>query len=148
MSDSLIFPHFFFFCERCEWIAHFAQIKWTMWSNRSFCSPKMSNHERFAQVAQRKWAVWANRSFRSLKMSKWVNLSVLSESLICSFFYKRFAQKSNERIPGLGTAFFSVPNDPFFCILFKECSILFCSFFKFLATYETQKNVPFFSIHS
>ena len=29
---------------------------------------------------------------------------------------------------------------------FKECNILFCSFFEFLATYETQKNVPFFSV--
>ena len=42
--------------ERCEWIAHFAQIKWAMWANRSFCSPKMSDHERFSQVAQRKLA--------------------------------------------------------------------------------------------
>ena len=30
-------------------------------------------------------------------------------------------------------------------VLFKERSVLFRSFFEFLATYETQKNVPFFS---
>ena len=76
MSESLIFAHFLFFCEQCEWIAHFAQIKWAMWANRSFRSPKMSDHERFAQVAQRKWAMWANRSFCSPKMSKWVNRSL------------------------------------------------------------------------
>ena len=28
---------------------------------------------------------------------------------------------------------------------FKECSVLFRSLFEFLATYETEKNVPFFS---
>ena len=28
---------------------------------------------------------------------------------------------------------------------FKECNVLFRSFFEFLATYETQKNVLFFS---
>ena len=27
---------------------------------------------------------------------------------------------------------------------FKERNVLFCSFFEFLATYATQKNVPFF----
>ena len=75
ISKSLIFAHYLFFGERCEWIAHFSQIKWAMWANRSFRSPKMSDHERFAQIAQRKWAMWANRSFRSPKMSKWVNRS-------------------------------------------------------------------------
>ena len=65
MSESLIFAHFLFFGERCEWIAHFAQIKWAMWANPSFRSPKMSDHERFTQVAQRKWAMWANNSFCS-----------------------------------------------------------------------------------
>ena len=44
-----------------------------MWANRSFCSPKMSDHEWFAQVAHRKWAMWANRSFRSPKMIEWLN---------------------------------------------------------------------------
>ena len=73
MSESLIFAHFLFFGERCEWIAHFAQIKWAMWANRSFRSPKMSDHERFAQFAQRKWAMCGNRSFRSPKMSnEWI----------------------------------------------------------------------------
>ena len=48
MRKSLFFSYFLFFGERCEWIAHFAHIKWAMWGNRSFCSPKMSNHELFA----------------------------------------------------------------------------------------------------
>ena len=30
-------------------------------------------------------------------------------------------------------------------LFLKECSVLFRSFFELLATYETQKNVPFFS---
>ena len=34
---------------------------------------------------------------------------------------------------------------PFFSILLKERSVLFRYFFECLATYETQKNVPFFS---
>ena len=79
MSELLIFAHFLFFCERFEWIAHFAQIKWAMWVKRSFCSPKISDHERFPQVAQRKWVMWANHSFGSPKMSEslifWVNRS-------------------------------------------------------------------------
>ena len=83
MSELLIFAHFLFFCEQCEWISHFAQIKWAMWANRSFRSRKMSNHEQFAQVAQRKWAMWANLSFRSAKMSEWVNHSFFWAN--CSF---------------------------------------------------------------
>ena len=57
--------HFLFFGEWCEWIAYFAQIKWAMWANRSGCSPKMSDYERFAQVAERKWVV-VSESLRSL----------------------------------------------------------------------------------
>ena len=57
----------------CEWIAHFAKIKWAMWANRSFGSQKMSDHEQFVQVAQRNWAMWANCSFCSQNMSEWVN---------------------------------------------------------------------------
>ena len=60
--------HFLFFGEWCEWIAHFAQIKWAMQANRSFRSPKMSDHEQVDQVAKRKWAMWANQS---PKMSEW-----------------------------------------------------------------------------
>ena len=66
MSESLIFAHFLFFGERCEWIAHFAQIKWAMWANRSGRSPKksnqgrlaqiMSDRERITQVVYQKWA--------------------------------------------------------------------------------------------
>ena len=50
--------HFCSFPLFCEWIAHFAQIKWAMWVNCSFRLPKMSDHEWFAQVPQRKWAIW------------------------------------------------------------------------------------------
>ena len=46
---------------------------------------------------------------------------------------------------GLGTPFFSVQNVLFFFVLKRERYVLFCSFLKFLETYETQKNVPFFS---
>ena len=55
-ANCSFFAHFLFFCERCEWIGHFAQIKWAMWANRSGRTPKMS-----------KWVnrsfFWANRSF-------------------------------------------------------------------------------------
>ena len=91
--------HFLFFGEQCEWIAHFAPIKWAMWANHSFCSPKMSDHERFAQVAQRKWA---NCSGRSPKMSEWVNRSFFWANRSFTHFWtknKRFAWKSNERNP-------------------------------------------------
>ena len=56
ISQSLIFAHFLFFDEQCEWIAHSAHIKWAMWANRSGCSPKRNDHERFAQIAHQKWA--------------------------------------------------------------------------------------------
>ena len=49
-------------------------------------------------------------------------------------------------LAGLGTPFFSVQNIPFFCVLKKERYVLFRSFLEFLATYETQKNVTFFSL--
>ena len=79
MSESLIFAHFIIFGERCEWIAHFAHIKWAMWANRSFRSPKS------------KWVnrsfFWANRSFANFWTKK-----------------ERFAWKSNERIPSPGKA--------------------------------------------
>ena len=39
----------------------------------------------------------------------------------------------------VATAFFSV-------LLIKERNVLFRSFFEFLATYKTQKDIPFFSI--
>ena len=50
------------------------------------------------------------------------------------------------RDAGLGTPFFSVQNVPFFSIRKRECYVLFGSFLEFLATYETQKNVPSFSV--
>ena len=47
---------------------------------------------------------------------------------------------------GLGTPFFSVQNVPFFSVLKRERYVLFRSFLEILATYETQKNVTFFSV--
>ena len=70
ISESLIFAHFLFFGEQCEWIAHFTQIKWAMWANRSGRSPKMSDHERFAQVAHQKWAnEWITHFFERIAHS-------------------------------------------------------------------------------
>ena len=56
ICESLIFAHFLFLSEWCEWIAHFAQIKWEMWANRSGPSLEMSDCERIAQVAHQQWA--------------------------------------------------------------------------------------------
>ena len=50
------------------------------------------------------------------------------------------------KLSGLSTPFFSVRYVTFFSVRKKERSFLFCSFLEFLATYETQKNVPFFSL--
>ena len=90
MSESLIFAHFLFFGERCEWIANFAQIKWAMWANRSGRSSKMRDHEQFAQAAQRKWAI-VSESLRSLTKNKRMSESLifLSESFIRSFLDKK-----------------------------------------------------------
>ena len=84
--------HFLFFGEQCEWIAHFAPIKWAMWANHSFRSPKMSDHERFAKVAQMKWEI-VSESLRSLTKNEWRSESLisLSESLIHSFLDKKQA---------------------------------------------------------
>ena len=78
-----IFSHFLFFGERYEWMAHFPQIKWAMWANRSFRSPKMSDHEQFAQ---RKWAI-VSQSLRFLtKMSE--SLIFLANHLFAHFWTK------------------------------------------------------------
>ena len=74
------------FGERCERIAQVAHQKWAMWENRSGYSPKMSDHEPFAQVAQRKWAI-VSESLRSLtkneRMSKlFVFFEQIAHSLI------------------------------------------------------------------
>ena len=48
-------------------IPSFPHFWWVMWANRSGRSPKMSDHERFAQVTHQKWVnrlfFRANRSF-------------------------------------------------------------------------------------
>ena len=94
MSESLIFAHFLFFGERCEWIAQVAHQKWVMWANRSGHSPKMSDHERFAQVAHQKWATMS-KSLRSLTKNE-----RMARFCVC-FFAKNewIAQKTDERTP-------------------------------------------------
>ena len=84
--------HFLFFGERCEWIAQVAHQKWAMWANRSGHSPKMSDHEQFAQVAQRKWAI-VRELLRLLTKNERMSESLvfLSVSLICSFLDKKRA---------------------------------------------------------
>ena len=40
-----------------KWVIRsFPLVWWALWANRSGRSPKMSDHEPFAQVAHRKWA--------------------------------------------------------------------------------------------
>ena len=75
-------------------IRSFHLFYWAMWANCSGPSPKMSNHERFAHVAHQKRAT-KSKSLRSLTKN---------ERITCffrSFFRKnkRFAQKTDERIP-------------------------------------------------
>ena len=63
---------------------------WAMGVNRSGRSPKMSDHERFAQVAHQKWATMREslRLFtKNERMSE--SLVFLSESPIRSFFRKK-----------------------------------------------------------
>ena len=45
----------------------------------------------------------------------------------------------------VGHSVFSVQNVPFFSVLKRERHVLFRSFLEIFATYETQKNVTFFS---
>ena len=69
--------------------------------NRSGHSPKVSDHEGFAQGAHQKRATM-RASLRLLTKNEQMSelLVFLSESLIRSFFRKneRFAQKTDERI--------------------------------------------------
>ena len=70
-----------------------------MWANCSGRSPKMSDHERFAQVDQRKWAI-VSKSLRSLTKNERMSESLifLSELLICSFLgKKRVIRSENQR---------------------------------------------------
>ena len=64
MNELIIFAHFLFFGEQCEWIAYFAQITWSMWANRS---EEMSDRARIAQVAHEKWAnEWIAQFFEQI----------------------------------------------------------------------------------
>ena len=47
---------------------------------------------------------------------------------------------------GLGTAFYSILNASFFCVLLKYATFFYVLFSSILATYETQKNDAFFSV--
>ena len=71
--------------------------------NRSGCSPKISDHERFAQVAQRKLAI-VSESLRSLTKNDQIALFFVNRSF-AHFFAKneQFAQKANEQIPSPGS---------------------------------------------
>ena len=66
--------------------AQVPQQKWAMWANRSGCSQKMSDHERFTQVAHQKWATMSE-SLRSLTKNEGISKSLefFSESLIPTF---------------------------------------------------------------
>ena len=78
-------------------------------------------------------------------MPIWVyNLSTSLNLRVALFWASQILEKTVN--PGLGTAFFCVQNVPFFCVLKRERYVLFRSFFEFFATYETQKNVTFFSV--
>ena len=77
-----------------------------MWVNHSGRSPKMSDHEQFAQVAHQKWATmnelfrsltkneqmskWANRSFFGANSQPWMRLAVnlCFKALICCWSFK------------------------------------------------------------
>ena len=94
--------HSLFFGERCEWIAQVAHQKWAMWANRSGRSPKMSAMSVSLRSLRGNEGWWANRSGRSPKMSKWVNGSFFWANRSFVHFWaknKRFAVKTNERIP-------------------------------------------------
>ena len=87
------FAHSLFFNERCEQITLVAHQKWAMWADFSGHSPKMSNHERFAQVTHQNRAIM-RESLRSLtkneKMSELlIFLSENTHSLI-------FGQKTSD----------------------------------------------------
>ena len=101
------FAHFLFFNEQCERIAQVAHKKLAMWANRSGRSPKMSDHEWFAQVAHQKWATMSE-SLRSLIFSQKTSYSLrtpMSEfpALIISvikfhFWYIYFKEKTQQLI--------------------------------------------------
>ena len=87
-SELLIFAHFLVFGERCEWIVHFAQIKWAMWANwsllrsliknerpwaiRSGGSEEISDRERIAQVAHQLWHFILIQTLCQHKITKFV----------------------------------------------------------------------------
>ena len=130
------------------------------WAIRSDRSRQMSDHEQIAQVAQSKWATVSD-SLRLLRgnerMSDSLKKCWLKKSpilfllcfIIAHFLFFWWAMLVNHlgcspkiRV-GHSVLFRSV------CyVIFrskKERSVLIHSFLEFLATYETQKNILFFS---
>ena len=117
MRESLIFAHFLFFGEWCEWFTHCRSFPLSDVSKSLRALAKNERCERIAQVAHQKWWVtmsdsptllrrnersWAIRSGRSPKMSEWVNHSFFWANRSFAHFWaknERFAQKSDERIP-------------------------------------------------
>ena len=63
MSESLIFTHFLFFGEQCEWIAQFTQIKWAMSKN------------------ERPWAICSGRSEELSEVSELLILLPKNEQM-------------------------------------------------------------------
>ena len=91
MSESLIFAHFLFFGERCEWIAHFAHQKWATMSDSLRSLRGNERCERITHFAHQKWAnEWIAHFFGRIAYSLifWKN--------------EQFARKSNEQIPSPG----------------------------------------------
>ena len=115
LSELLIFSHFLFFGERCEWFAHDRSFPLSDVSKSLRSLTKNERCERIAQVAHQKWVtmsisltslrgneqLWANCSGCSPKMSEWVNCSFFLVN--CSFanFWPKnewFTRKTDERI--------------------------------------------------
>ena len=90
MSESLIFAHFLFFCERCEWIAHFSQKKMkevnesliSHIKNERPCAIRSGRSEEMSNVRE---------LLISLTKKEWMSESpiFLSESLVRSFLDKK-----------------------------------------------------------
>ena len=83
-----------------KWVIRsFPLFWWTMWANHSGGSPKICDHERFAQVSQIKWAI-VSELLKLLTKNEWMSESLifLSKSLICSFLGKKWAIRSENRL--------------------------------------------------
>ena len=90
-------------------------------------------------------AVHVRQSFHFQKITRTLKIYIFSESSF--YILQRTIAKDKIR---KFTFFIRVGHRVLFClvrsVLFRSLKGTFRSFFKFLATYETQKNVPFFSV--